>query len=811
MSGPAYDPTTSMQISRSQPPVLLQGLRHTVLATILLLALPLSARAQAGIEATARTFDIPTQALGVTLTRIAEESGERISIDSELLRGLSSPAVQGHFTAEQAAQKALATSGLQLARTANGTLTVKSAGNQKNVSIESSHGNGTVLSEVTVSGKAPGSITEGTGSYTTFSTSSSTRLNLTPQETPQAISVLTSQRLNDQHLTTVAAALEAAPGVVVQNTTIGQDGPAVYARGSYLQNYQIDGVPTSSTMSPFLENTASYDRIELVRGATGILNGLGTPAATVNLIRKRPTAEARKVITTEAGSWDRAGAGADFSGSLNESSSVRARLVADYNRRNAWVDRFKQENRSVYGIVEADISEKTLLTVGFSHFTSDTQSPIMGRPIFFSNGQRIPLGVSENGTPNWNYYNHASTGIFASVEHYFASGWVGKVEYGRTRYRYDGVVNSILGDIDAVTGNGAEISPANWVSTSTQDTVDAYLTGQYTAFGRKHELISGISLMQVKTTGPDYWLSDDFVSSAKIYDWTSSSVAPTFTNEGQSVSKARLDSVYLISRFSVHDATNLLVGTRLAKWTEDRINSSRRSEQVFVPYIGLVHALDDTWSLYGSYTKIFQPQTARTVRYSGQSSVDPEEGVGFELGVKASFLDGRLNASANLYESDVKNLAVWNPGSYRYEVQGKTKTRGVEIEVNGSLPDGWQVSAGYATANAVDQDKQRTLSYIPRQTAKLFSTKRLAGSLSGLTLGGGVSWQGAMSGGGALNYQQGSVAIVNLLARYELSKSLAFSMNVANAFDKRHYSSVMSNYGTYGAPRSFVISAKYAF
>lgn len=767
---------------------------------------------------TLHTFSIPPGPLSTVLGHAAATAGVLLSVDARLTQGMDSPGVQGRFTAEDGLARALAGTGLMPVRRPDGGFTLRAIP----VATTSPEGSGDAsvapdspkehsLSTVTVSGKAPGSTTEGTGSYTTFSTSSSTRLNLTPQETPQAISVLTSQRLHDQHLTTVASALEAAPGVVVQNTTIGQDGPAVYARGSYLQNYQIDGVPTSSTMSPFLENTASYDRIELVRGATGILNGLGTPAATVNLIRKRPTAETRRVITTEAGSRDRAGAGADFSGSLNESSSVRARLVADYNRGKAWVDRFKQENRSVYGVVEWDVSDKTLVTAGFSHFTSETQSPIMGRPIFFSNGQRIPLGLSENGTPDWNYYNHASTGMFASVEHYFASGWVGKIEYGRTRYRYDGVVNSILGSIDAATGNGAEISPANWVSQNTQDTVDAYLTGQYTAFGRRHELISGISLMRIKSTGPDYWLSDDFVSSANIYDWASSSVAPTFTNEGQSAARERLDSVYVSTRLSMSDATNLLVGTRLARWTEDRLNSSRRSEQVLVPYIGLVHALDDTWSLYGSYTKIFQPQTARTVRYSGQSSVDPEEGVGFELGVKASFLDGHVNASANVYESDVKNLAVWNPGSYRYEVQGKTKTRGVEFEVSGSLPGGWQISAGYATANSIDQDKQRTLGYIPRQTAKLFTTKRLAGSLSGLTLGGGVSWQGAMSGGGTLNYEQGSVALVNLMARYEASRSLSISMNIANALDKRYYSSVMSNYGTYGAPRSLILSAKYAF
>lgn len=802
-----------MQMTRSwRPAAVAQGLRPTVAAALILMAgMPLAAHAQSSAAAATRAYDLPPQPLGATLTRIAQDSGERISIDAQWVRGLSAPAVRGHYTAEQAAHQALAGTGLQLQRTGNGTWTVRPAGAAGGADAARAEGAAAALPEVTVSGKAPGSTTEGTGSYATFSTSSSTRLNLTPQETPQAISVMTRQRLDDQHLTTVADALDAAPGIVVQHTTFGQDGPAVYARGSYLQNYQIDGVPTSSTMSPFLENTSAYDRIELVRGATGIMNGLGTPAATVNLIRKRPTAQARKAVTVEAGSQDRLGAGADLSGALNDSGSVRARLVADTSRRNAWVDRFRQDNRSFYGIAEIDAGDRTLVTAGFSHLSSDTQSPIMGRPIFFGNGQRIPLGLADNSTPDWNYYNHRSTGVFASVEHYFDAGWVGKIEYGHTRYRYDAVVNSILGDIDAATGNGAQISPAHWESRLTQDTVDAYVSGQYSAFGRRHELIAGASLMQLRSAGPDYWVSDDFVSSANIYQWAGSTAAPTFTDEGQVTSKERLKSLYASTRLSLGEATSLLLGTRLTHWTAERGNAAQRSEQVFVPYFGLVHALNDTWSLYGSYTKIFQPQTARTVRYSGQSVVDPEEGVGYEIGAKASFLEGRLNASANLYQSKVNNLAVWNPSAYRYEILGMTQTRGVEVEVNGDLSKGWRVSAGYATASTVDQNSERTLGYLPRRTAKLFTTKRLAGSWSRLTVGGGVSWQSAISGGGAFNHVQGSTAQVNLMARYEVDQRLSLSLNLTNALDKRYYSSVMSNYGTYGAPRQFVVSAKYAF
>lgn len=249
---------TSMRTNPLHRPAGMHGLRPTVLAAMLLLgSMATAAHAQSNAPGAARAYDVPSQPLGATLTRIAQESGERISIDSELVRGLASPAIQGNYTAEQAAQRALMNSGLQLTRTDNGTLTVK----QAEKSRTGSHSGASALPEVTVSGKAPGSTTEGTGSYTAFSTSSSTRLNLTAQETPQSITVLTRQLIDDQKLGDLTDALAATPGVVVQNGTVGQDAPYIYARGVALTNYQVDGIPRSSTMGPHLENTSMYDRI----------------------------------------------------------------------------------------------------------------------------------------------------------------------------------------------------------------------------------------------------------------------------------------------------------------------------------------------------------------------------------------------------------------------------------------------------------------------------------------------------------------------------------------------------------------------
>ncbi|RMX08744.1 TonB-dependent siderophore receptor [Corticibacter populi] len=769
-----------------------------------------------GPQPVARSYAIDAGALSDVIARFAAISGVQLVFDPTALAEFGSPGLQGSYTVSQGFDELLADTGWHAQARATGGYHL-----QRVQTIDAGTGSDAdmheALPEVLVSGKAPGSTTEGSGLYTTFSTSSSTRLNLTPQETPQAVTVLTRQRLDDQQLETLVDALNATPGIFVQQGTIGQDGPNIYARGSSLGNFQIDGVPTSTSMSPFLANTAAYDRVEVVRGATGVMNGLGTPAATVNLIRKRPTAETQRTLTLQGGNWNRYGAGADLSGAVNESGTARLRLVGDYKRERAWVDRFEQKKQALYGIGEFDLGTHTLLTVGFNHLRQHTDSAIVSRPLYFSNGERIPRSRSDNISQEWRYYKHDMDGLFTSLEHRFASAWVGKVEYSHTRYDYDGLLASFLGAVDAETGAGVTIRPNRWKHRHKQDNLDAYVSGVFPLLGRDHELIAGLTLSQLKSQGPGYTLDADYPTATTLQDWANAP-APTFAQTSYSHGQERNYGAFVNARFTLTDATSLLLGGRATRWTRDYDEAStlwgdyatRERKSTFVPYAGIVHALNDTWSVYGSYTKIFRPQESWLSEYYPLAQLQPEEGVGYEAGVKAGFHGGRLTASLSVFRNEVDNLAVWNSDTYTYDLLGKTRAKGIELELNGELAPDWQLAAGYAYSTIEDNDGERVLTYVPRQTLKLFTSYRLPGAWDRFTLGGGLQWQNALTSGSDFNHRQGSFALVSLMVRYQLDRSLSVSLNLNNALDK-HYFSSTGSHGTYGAPRNFMVSARYSF
>lgn len=771
------------------------------------------AHAQAATEA-ARSYDIPAGALSTVLTRFAREAGIYLVGAGAAAEGKTSPGLKGSHSVAAGFDALLAGTRLQAFRQADGSYGLRGV-----PEVAPAAGDAGVLQTVTVSGKAPGSTTEGTGSYTTWSTSSSTRLNLTPQETPQAVTVMTRQRMDDQGLLTLNDVLEATAGVTIKPLNHGADGPQIWARGASISNFQIDGVPVSSSMSPYLQGTAMYDRVEIVKGATGIMSGTGTPAATINMIRKRPTAEPLTQLSAEAGNWSRYGAGLDISRALNEDATVRGRLVADVKRQGAWTDNYRQDYGTLYAIGEVDLGPRTLLTAGFSHITRKTDSQIRTFPIVYTNGQLTGARLSDGASPDWAYYDHRANSLFGSIEHRLDSGWSAKAELTHTNYRYDSAMFTLSTvGLDQATGRGAYVLMPRYQADTTQTSLDAYVTGPFSLLGRRHELIGGFTLSRLDQDSPSYPTQRKNITD--IFNWAPEISQPVFTRTGDTSMQESQFGAYLSSRLQLSAATSLLLGGRITDWKRDRTATtyasgsverrSNRERNKLIPYAGLVHALNDTYSLYASYTGIFKPQDSGVLMYSRTGEMAPEEGKSYEAGIKASFHDGALNSSLSVFRTEQKNLAVWNGAAGFYEAANTATTEGVELEVAGEIARHWNLSAGYTYNETRDQNGKRILPRIPRNSVKLFTSYRLPDDWKQWTVGGGLHWE-SKTGDPLSLYTQPGYSLVNLMARYEVNPQLTLTAQLNNALDKRYYMALAGIIGIYGPPRNFMVSARYRF
>lgn len=815
-------------------------LTRTILACALSqigMALTVPALAQAQSQQM-RVYSIPAGALGDVLTRFGSDSAILLSFSSESTQGLRSAGLQGNYGVHDGFRVLLAGSGLQAVPQPNGGYLLQKVPASANAPTPDSRGVA-VMSGVTVVAAAErNAATSGTGSYTGGPASGATGLALSQRETPQSLTIVTRQQMDDQNSNAVSDVMKNVNGVSVQN--YDSDRWSFQARGFAVTNFQYDGVSTiydgvydwGTTNS----DMAIYDRIEVLKGATGLMSGTGDPSATVNMVRKRPTADFAGAATLGAGSWDNYRGEVDVSGPLNASRTVRGRLVGAYQDKHSYLDRYKQQKSVAYGIVEADLTPVTLLTAGFTHQDYKPRgSTWTGFPVLFSDGSRTDFPTSWNPATGWSRRDMQNTTLFSSLEHTFASDWKIKLSANQLRSTHDSVLGSASGgNPDPVTGEGAYFFMGKYQGDRRQTTVNVDASGPFTAFGRQHEAMLGYSSSTAKQDGPVYESVYPPVEGS-YFDWHGQYAEPAFKRLGNDNDSTRQSGLYVAVRLHPVDALSLIVGARVSDYKQEqdrsffdtgtaRITSRIEENNVVTPYAGVVYDLDKTYSLFGSYTSIFAPQSNRD---ANRRFLSPVRGKGFEAGVKAEYFAGKVNASAAVFQIRQSNVASYVGevnGEEAYKAIDGITSRGLELEVTGEVAKDVKLSAGYTYAHVRDADGKDVFSTMlqttqPAHLVRVQGSWRLPASLDKVTVGGGINWQSSYFGKlwnpAAEDYArigQGSYALINLMARYEISKNTTASLNVNNLMDKKYLTGLgLFETGFYGEPRNVMFTLRTKF
>ena len=699
------------------------------------------------------------------------------------------------------------------------------------------------LGATNIEGVALGATTEDTHSYTTGSTSSATGLPLSIRETPQSVTVITRQQMDDRGVQSISDALRNTPGVSTQK--YDSDRTEFAARGFAITNFQYDGVnqPYDGVYGENPNNSddsASLDRIEVIKGATGLMTGSGDPSATVNLIRKKPTKEFKASISGTVGSWDSYRTAGDVSGSLTDSGNVRGRFVGVYQDKDSYIDHYSQKKDLYYGILEADLTDDTLLTFGIDKSSATPRgSSWTGNATYFADGGRTDFSRSFNPAADWSRRDFDEISYFASLEQALANDWKFKASLSEKTTDHDTQLASAgYGNPDRATGEGMSLFWGRFEGHRVQDTADVNVSGPFTLGGREHELVAGVMTSHSRQTGSTYDISAFESVPGSIYDWEGRLPKQEFPVNGKYERTQSQNGVYLATRLRPTDDLSVILGSRLStfKYNEDYryiaasplddTHASYKEHGIVTPYAGVVYDLNDVYSVYASYTSIYQPQTYKDA--SGMT-LAPVEGDSYETGLKAAYFDGRLNASLALFRIEQDGVAeqtgtnaITNEGIFK-AVDGTT-TKGVELELAGEVADGWNVSAGYTYARTRDADEQRIYGYPlsttkPEHVVRTFTTYRLPGALDQVTVGGGISWQSAFYGqiycptvGDYTSIKQGGYTLVDLMSRYEYNEHLSFTVNANNVFDKR-YLTGLGNFDTtyYGEPRNVMLTTKWDF
>ncbi|MBI9218310.1 Fe(3+)-pyochelin receptor FptA [Pseudomonas aeruginosa] len=650
------------------------------------------------------------------------------------------------------------------------------------------------------------------------------KVPLKPRELPQSASVIDHERLEQQNLFSLDEAMQQATGVTVQPFQLLTT--AYYVRGFKVDSFELDGVPAllgNTASSP--QDMAIYERVEILRGSNGLLHGTGNPAATVNLVRKRPQREFAASTTLSAGRWDRYRAEVDVGGPLSASGNVRGRAVAAYEDRDYFYDVADQGTRLLYGVTEFDLSPDTLLTVGAQYQHIDSITNMAGVPMA-KDGSNLGLSRDTYLDVDWDRFKWDTYRAFGSLEQQLGGGWKGKVsaEYQEadSRLRYAGS----FGAIDPQTGDGGQLTGAAYKFKSIQRSLDANLNGPVRLFGLTHELLGGVTYAQGETRQDTARFLNLPNTPVNVYRWDPHGVPRPqigqYTSPGTTTTTQK--GLYALGRIKLAEPLTLVVGGRESWWDQDTPATRFKPGRQFTPYGGLIWDFARDWSWYVSYAEVYQPQADRQTWNS--EPLSPVEGKTYETGIKGELADGRLNLSLAAFRIDLENNPQEDPdhpgppNNPFYISGGKVRSQGFELEGTGYLTPYWSLSAGYTyTSTEYLKDSQndsgtRYSTFTPRHLLRLWSNYDLPWQDRRWSVGGGLQAQSDYSVDyRGVSMRQGGYALVNMRLGYKIDEHWTAAVNVNNLFDRTYYQSLSNpNWNhRYGEPRSFNVSLRGAF
>jgi len=661
---------------------------------------------------------------------------------------------------------------------------------------------------------------EETGGYTVQAATVGTKTPAALRDIPQSITVYTDDYIRDRQFVNLDDLAKYTAGLRTLTNDSGRS--SIYARGYEYDEFNIDGLPAPmASIHGTVPSLSPFDRVEIMRGPSGLFSSTSEMGGVVNMVRKRPTREFQGSLTGRYGSWDQNYLEADLSGPLDEQGRIRGRTVISRADTNGEVDYNENTSESFYGVLDIDLTDATVMSFGLIRQTKNI-APHNGYPTD-ANGNLLDWSQSRYLGADWNDFDGRTTDAIAELTHRFDTGGYGRLAV-RGSQRDTDYLYAYTGSAVAANGNTRMVATGRDFK---QDTVsvDASYSQPFELLGQVSEFVVGSDF---KRYDSDYRSGNAVLGVVDIDRYE-----PDFFSKPDLTYSTRVSSddqeAGLYGKLTFRPIERLaLIGGARVSWYEGeastttlstgaRASDEQRQSGHVTPYGGVVFDLDDRHSLYASYSQVFKPQSETDI--NGQL-IDPREGEQYEVGVKGSYFGGDLNARITAFQLTDENRATdldGLPATSDYAAAGKTRIRGGEFEVSGYLTPEWELMAGYTymkTENLAG-DENTLFMLMPRHQASLWSMYTLAGGpLRGLGLGAGVT---AMSDyyleRSGTRISAPGYAVFDAKLSYPVSDKLTATFDMNNLFDREYVSRVgsTSTFNFQGPSRNFTVGARYEF
>jgi iron complex outermembrane receptor protein len=646
--------------------------------------------------------------------------------------------------------------------------------------------------------------------YRATRSATATKTDSAIRDIPQSISVVPASVLQDLGSSNVERALDFAGGVSKQNNFGGLTLYEYSIRGFTTSEFYKDGF-SANRGYPAAPDAASVERIEVLKGPAASLYGRGDPGGTVNIVTKKPQREAFARLNASAGSWDRYRTALDVNTPLDEQGDLLTRVNLAVEDNNSFRDHVEASRVFVAPSFSWQLDPDTSLLVEteFVRHTSTFDRGIVAPDNKWSGVSRSTfLGEPDDDIDNDNNM------IQVALDHQLDDFWSLRLA---SHYK-QGEMQGFASESRPLNADGRTVNRRYrerdnaWHDSITQ----LELRGRFDAMGLEHEVLVGTEYEnyrkqeRVTTIAGSPYAIDIY---HPVYGQPKPDGARSGTDFYEHIESRALN---LQDQIVFTDKLRGMIGARYEHFdqhTDDyaRNASSSQRHEAFTQRAGLLYQLTPQVGLFANASTSFKPNNGLD---AAGKSFDPEEGIGYEAGIKSELFDDRLSTTLAAFHIEKENVLALDPGTDTSRAVGKARSQGIDMQFTGQLSDAIRVIGAYAYIDAEVTKGDRTVPTgsrilgVARHSGSLLSVYEFQeGALRGSDVGMAWTYVGDRSGESGKDFELPAYQTVDLLAHYKANDKLTLGLNLNNVFDEKYYERSYSNYWvTPGEPRNFTVS-----
>ena len=655
--------------------------------------------------------------------------------------------------------------------------------------------------------------------YLATRSASATRTDSAVHDTPQSISIVTRDALEDTGATRLTDALDYAGGVGRGNNFGGQGLTGYTVRGFTSGEFYRNGFPVNRGY-PNAPDAYNIERVEVLRGPASTLYGRSDPGGTFNVVSKQPQTESQLVVGSQLDDQGMQRGTLDATGALDEEQRLTYRLNLVGEGGDSFRDNVESERYGVTPTLSWQATDATRIILE-ADILRNNHPLDRGLTRYANQAATASRDTNVWGEGSDNMLHNDNEMVQVRFEHLLNNDWMlaGGVQYLNGTLQGNAVEANGLAADGRTLGRNFSWRKLEWDDRDAQ----LNLTGNFSALGLEHTLITGIeyedydykSLIRRSSGSASAYPVD-------LYDPQFDQARPALTRIPTD-NYETLDTMaaFIQDQVQLTERLQALIGVRFEHFDHeyrDYVSGSSWSNEdnATTPRAGLTYRLTDNLNAYVNASRSFKPNSGASRQGGG---FDPEEGKAYEMGLKWQSPDQQYSVDAAIYQIVKQNVLTIDPVDVTYQIAaGEVRSRGFDLNITGNLTPEWRVIAGYAYVDAeVSEDNSipegTHLANIPRNSASLLNVYEFQdGVVRGLGLGAGIKYVDDRAGKtDATSFEMGDYTTVDLLSYYQVNEHLRLNLDLKNLFNEDYEESAFQNYAYPGAPRTVQAGFTYSF